>query len=195
MTTEDEYRKKIKKYDWNGLSTLWKAVKSGDTSGWPSGRAFEYLVLRAFQLEGAYIHWPYKVTVGDLTGTENRETAEQIDGFIHTKDGLACLIECKDKGTDKDGKIVRANVEPIAKLRNQLLRRPGTVIGIVFSRSGFTDPASLLARFAAPQIILLWGGDEVEIALGKKCFLKGLTAKYRACVTKGIPNYHIVQGV
>jgi len=129
--------------------------------------------------------WPYTVTIGELTKTETQATAEQIDGFIHTVDGLACLVECKDYGKD------RVNVAPIAKLRNQLLRRPSVVIGIAFSRNGFTYPASLLARFTAPQIILLWDGDEVEFALQKQWFCKGLTAKYRFCVAKGLPDYHL----
>jgi len=124
-----------------------------------------------------------------LTKTDTQETVEQIDGFIHTDNGLACLIECKDHCQD------RVNIEPIAKLRNQLLRRSNAVIGIAFSRSGFTDPALLLSRFTAPQTILLWGGDEVEVALEKRWFCKGLLAKYRMSVAKGLPDYNISLGV
>ncbi len=195
MVKEHKYQDRILQYKWSDLLKLWEDIKAGDTPGWNAGKAFEYLVLRAFQLEGAYITWPYNVTIGELTKTETKETVEQIDGFVHTNDGLACLIKCKDKGRDKDGNVIRVNIEPIAKLRNQLLRRPSAVIGVVFSSSGFTDPASLLARFTAPQIILLWGGDEVDMALRKKWFSKGLTAKYRTCVAKGLPDYHIAQGV
>jgi hypothetical protein len=190
------YHSRISQCDWNDLLALWKAIQADSTPGWEPGKAFEYLVLRAFQLEGAYIRWPYQVTVGDLVPqTETREIVEQIDGFIHTPDGLACLVECKDKGKDKKGMSIRVNIEPIAKLRNQLLRRPSAVIGIVFSRSGFTNPASLLARFTAPQIILLWTGDEVDIALQNHWFCKGLLAKYRTCVALGLPDYHILRGV
>jgi hypothetical protein len=188
MTKEEEYRNKILQYDWNDLIDLWEAIKADDTPDWDAGKAFEYLVLRAFQLEGSHVRWPYKVTIGELTKTETRKELEEIDGFIHTNDGLVCLVQCKDEG-------VRVNIEPIAKLRNQLLRRPSTVIGIVFSRSGFTDPASLLARFTAPQVILLWAGDEVEIALRNRWFCKGLMAKYRTCVAMGLPDYHISRGV
>lgn len=189
MATEREYQEKIEQYSWGELSDLWEAIKAGNTPDWGDGKAFEYLVLRAFQLEGAYVDWPYMVTIGELTKTETKETAEQIDGFIHTVDGLACLVESKNYGKD------RVDVEPIAKLRNQLLRRPSMVIGIVFSSSGFTDTASLLARFTAPQIILLWDDDEVEIALQNQWFCKGLTAKYRVCAAKGLPDYHISRGV
>ena len=189
MAKEEEYRERIQQCSWKELSDLWEAIKAGNTPDWRDGKAFEYLVLRAFQLEGAYVAWPYMVTVGELTKTETKETAEQIDGFIHTVDGLACLVESKNYGKD------RVDVEPIAKLRNQLLRRPSMVIGIVFSRSGFTDQASLLAQFIAPQTILLWGGNEVEIALQNQWFCKGLTAKYRVCAQKGLPDYNISRGV
>ncbi len=185
MATDEEYRERIEQYARGDLLDLWGAINVGDTPGWPAGKAFEYLILRAFQLEGAYVNWPYTVTIGELTGSESREIAEQIDGFVHTENGLACLIECKNYGEEK------ANLEPIAKLRNQLLRRSPAIFGVVFSRSGFTGPALLLARFTAPQTILLWTGSEVEIALRNRWFCKGLMEKYRVCLAKGTPDYHI----
>lgn len=189
MATEEEHRQSIQQYAWDDLIELWGKINTGDTPGWPAGKAFEYLVLRAFQLEGAYVHWPYTVTVGEVIGSGAQEAAEQIDGFVHTDDGLACLIECKDYRTAK------ADLAPVAKLRNQLLRRSSTVLGVVFSRSGFTEQAALLARFTAPQTILLWTGNEVEIALQHRLFCRGLTAKYRNCVAKGVPDYHIFREV
>jgi len=150
MSAYLDYEKEIAQYDNERILDLWNAVKAGETPGWAQGKAFEYLILRAFQLEGADVRWPYIVK---MDGDE----IEQIDGVVYTN-GLACLIECKDQSTS-------SNIEPIAKLRNHLLRRPGTVIGVVFSRQGFTDPAVTLARFTAPQTILLWTGEEVEFAL------------------------------
>lgn len=176
MTTEAEYRERISKHDWDGLIDLWEAIEAENTPEWGSGKALEYLVLRAFQLNGAEVRWPYSVR---MDGQE----VEQIDGVIYTQ-GIACLIECKDKST-------RVNIEPIAKLRNQLLRRPGAVIGSVFSRKGFTDPAMTLARFSAPQTILLWTGEEVHYVLEKKCICRGLITKYRVCVELGLPDYNI----
>ena len=188
MTTETEYRDKILQYDWDDLMDLWRAIKIDDTPGWSAGKAFEYLVLRAFQLEGAHVLWPYKVTIGNLTGTEAQGTVEQIDGLVHTSDGLVCLLEFKDR-------VGNINIESIAKLRNQLLRRPSAAIGVVFSRSGFTRPALLLAQFSAPQAILLWSGDEVEVALENRWFCKGLNTKYRICIARGLADYTISRGV
>jgi hypothetical protein len=39
------------------------SIEAGNTSGWAPGKAFEYLVLRAFQLEGAEVRWPYSVRI------------------------------------------------------------------------------------------------------------------------------------
>jgi hypothetical protein len=88
MTSGTEYESKILRYDWNDLFGLWKSIESGNTPEWEPGKALEYLVLRAFQIEGAEIRWPYKVR---MDGAE----IEQIDGVIYS-DGLACLVECKD---------------------------------------------------------------------------------------------------
>jgi hypothetical protein len=84
------------------------------------------------------------------------------------------------------------NVEPIAKLRSQLLRRPTIAIGVFFSRGGFTPPALALAQQLAPQTILLWSGDEIERALKKRKMLKGLTVKYQKAVEYGMPDFSLL---
>lgn len=84
----------------------------------------------------------------------DEEELEQIDSTIYS-DGLACLVESKDLAQ-------RVNIEPLAKMRNQLLRRVVATIGIIFSGNGFTYAAIALARYIAPQTILLWTGDEIE---------------------------------
>lgn len=170
------YEQLITQFDTDKLLELWQAIVAGETPGWEAGKAFEYLVLRAFQIEGAEIRWPYRVVIGG-------DEIEQIDGVVYS-DSLACLVECKDQAE-------RANIEPIAKLRNQLLRRPGAAIGLVFSRSGFTEPAITLARFIAPQTILLWDGSEVVYALQRQAMRHALLAKYRFCVERGLPVYNI----
>ncbi len=178
MITRTGYENRIAKYDRAKLRRLWKLIEEGKTSGdgWEAGKALEYLVLRAFQIEGAEVRWPYDVELGD-------SIVEQIDGVIYT-DGLACLVECKDWGA-------KADIEPVAKIRNQLLRRPGGTIGIVFSRYGFTDPALTLARFTLPQAILLWTGEEIAFALERRYMRKALLAKYRRCIEEGLPDYNI----
>ena len=178
MNTEADYERKIARYNHARLRRLWNLIEAGKTAddGWEAGKAFEYLVPRAFQIEGAEVRWPYDVKMGD-------RVVEQIDGAIYT-DGLACLIECKDW-------MKKADIEPVAKIRSQLLRRPGGTIGIVFSRYGFTRPALTLARFTAPQSILLWTGEEIAFALEKRYMRKALLIKYHRCIEEGVPDYNI----
>jgi hypothetical protein len=166
----------IEALQWDGLRALWENIEKRDTPQWEPGKAFEFLVLRAFQLDGAEIKWPYRV---QLFGEE----VEQIDGMIYCT-GLSCLVESKDL-TDN------VAIGPIAKLRNQLLRRPAGAIGLVFSRTGFTDPARLLAHFSLPQTILLWNGEEVRYALNNGTICELLLLKYRVCVEHGLPDYDV----
>jgi len=172
-----DYVRQIEQYTTHAeLFTLWQAIAAKDTPGWPLGRALEYLVLRAFALEGAEVRWPFRVQ-------DIGEELEQIDGVVYIE-GLACLIECKDL-------TAKVNVEPIAKLRNQLLRRPGQTIGVLFSFSGFSEAAQVLARFTAPQTILLWPGPEIAYCLSNQFFRQGLLVKYRWCIEQAIPFYDV----
>jgi hypothetical protein len=158
---------------------LWNGIQQGNTPGWEAGKAFEYLVLRVFQLDGLDVRWPYSVNIFDAANVE------QIDGVIHC-DALSCLVESKDKGE-------KVSIEPIAKLRNQLLRRPAGTVGMIFSRSGFTNPAIMLCHFIFPQTILLWNGSEIEYALNNEKIAELLKLKYRASVEEGIPDYDITE--
>lgn len=176
VATADDYRTIIEQYDWHDLRVLWDAIKARQTRGWEPGKAFEYLVIRAFQRDGAAVTWPFSVR---LFGEE----VEQIDGAVYWE-GLSCLIESKDTSDNM-------TVAPIAKLRNQLLRRPAGTLGILFTSGGVTDAARSLAYFSLPQAILLWSGDELEHALHEERMGEFLIWKYRACVEFGMPDYDI----
>jgi hypothetical protein len=89
VATAEDYENMIEALQWEGLRALWEAIEQRSTTPqWEAGKAFEYLVLRAFQLDGAEIKWPYRV---QLFGEE----VEQIDGAVHCA-GLSCLVESKD---------------------------------------------------------------------------------------------------
>jgi hypothetical protein len=173
------YVQQIATLDDSGLLHLWQQVRDGtvDSSQWESGKAFEYLILQAFVRESAQVVWPYGV---HLSG----ENVEQIDGVVYCNDLPPCLIEAKDYAE-------RVNIEPIAKMRNQLLRRPAGTLGVCFSKTGFTEPAKALAAFTMPQAILLWSGDEFEAALRQQRMCEGLRAKYRYAVEHGIPDFDL----
>jgi hypothetical protein len=180
LVAAKDYERMIQSLQWDELRTLWDNIENRSTPGWNAGKAFEYLVLRAFQLDGAEIKWPYSVTFFD-------EVVEQIDGAVYYS-GLSCLVESKDFA-DKT-----VDITPIAKLRNQLLRRPAGTVGLMFSRTGFTNAAVSLSCFSLPQAILLWNGAEIKYALERERICEILTLKYRACVEDGLPDYNAIEG-
>jgi hypothetical protein len=174
MATDSEYMRRIQTYGWQELQEMWSQIQERQTPDWAPGKAFEYLLLRAFELEGAEVVFPYSVNF-------NNEIIEQIDGVVHSGH-LDCLLEAKDWA----GKNV--NVEPVAKMRSQLQRRAASTIGVVFSSGGFTEAALTLTRFVTPQTVLLWSGSEVAAALEKQSFRDYLLYKYRRFVHTGDPT-------
>jgi len=171
-----DYVDRIRQLDWPGLRRFWKQIEAG-ASGWPPGKALEHLVLRAFELSGATVRWPYPVRVDGAI-------VEQIDGAVHLN-GLSCILECKDTAEP-------VTIAVVAKLRNQLLRRPAGAAGLLFSRNGFTESAITLARFVAPQNVLLWNGEEIAYLLKREDFSTGLIGKYRISIENGEPNGSIL---
>jgi hypothetical protein len=178
MPTMAEYEKAIRKLKWPGLQALWNDIIEGTMDPWwAAGKAFEYLVIRMFELDHASVTYPYSV---QLFG---HPVAEQIDGSVRFA-GLHCLVESKDESDN-------IAIEPIAKLRNQLLRRPSGTIGFVFSTTKFTETSVMLTQFAMPQAILLWTRNEVHHALQKHHICKFALEKYRFCVEHGMVDYDI----
>lgn len=180
--SEDGYTSRIRRMGWARLRAFHARLVAGQVEGWEPGKAFEYLILRAFELEGAGVTWPYVIR---LPLSETGGETEQIDGAVYV-DGLACIVEAKDTADPAD-------ISPIAKLRNQLLRRPSSSIGLIFSRGGFSSAALTLVKFVAPQTILLWDGKEVAHALKHRSFRKGLHKKYRLSVEQGLGQHDLLR--
>ncbi|OJT25329.1 hypothetical protein BO221_12415 [Archangium sp. Cb G35] len=154
-----------------GLIELWTQVQEArDLWPWPPGRAFEYLILRAFQLEGARVIWPYW---GQW---------EQVDGAVYV-DGLSCLVECKHWQEPVD-------FSPIAKFKVRVDRRPPAALGLMFSVKGFTEPA-LREAYAQPlRNVLLWHGRDVSLAL-RGGMRAALGAKWRKAVEEAQVDYEL----
>jgi len=55
LATAEQYESIIASLQWDGLRALWDNIKKRNTPGWEQGKAFEYLVIRAFQLDGAEV--------------------------------------------------------------------------------------------------------------------------------------------
>jgi hypothetical protein len=165
------YERQIQGFDWTGLRDLYARIVARDTPGWEPGRAFEYLIPRAFELDGARVRWPYEI---ELHG----HIVEQIDGAVEAA-GLYCLLECKDQ-------VQPLAIAPVAKMRNQLSRRPAACVGLIFSMSGYTRPAQVLTGYLGTQTILLWHSQEIQLALETERIVPLLEAKYRLCMEEGI---------
>ena len=90
MPTNAEYQARIQLLDWAGLRDLWNKIKVSDAPEWAPGKAFEYLVLRMFDLDECNVKWPYTVTFS------GGQVIEEIDGSIRVN-GLYCLVESKDE--------------------------------------------------------------------------------------------------
>ncbi len=181
MATDVEYKSYISKLSYSEVIGLWEMVKadSYDKSFWNNGRILEYLILRAFELEKCSVTYPYTVKEAGVV-------IEQIDGCIFTP-SLSILIECKLYKSNSP-----LSVEPISKLRNQLVRRPSSVVGALFSTSGFTEPALIISKFLAPQTILLWPMRDIDFCFKNQCFTRGMNALYKNSVENG-KNYGIVE--
>lgn len=172
-----EYIQRAEAMSWPDLTALWKLIKVGKTPDWEGGKAFEHLVIRAFKLNGLEAEYPYDVPPGG-------KPIEQIDGLVHLQ-AHTFLMECKDKDA--------VDIEAIAKLRNQLLRRPETTLGCVFTTGEFTAPALIITDFSVPHRILLWSEREIEGCLKQENFGAVLLTKYRHLCKYGLtdhsPNY------
>lgn len=171
-------RAKAQKWDKLKLVRVIEDILAGKKiRGWPPGLAFEHAILRAFELEGAEVTWPFRVELDGLT-------VEQIDGAVHTEH-LSCLIESKSW-------LVPANIAPVNRLRAQLTRRPPGTFGVVFAANGFTESAKTLIRHLAPTQVLTWEGAELKAAIAAGAMIKGLIKKHRHAVEHGLPDFSLL---
>lgn len=173
--TPSEYEKKIKKYDYPKLVKLWKQVLLGNTPGWDAGMAFQYLIIRAFEIEKNEVVYPYSVKI-----PKTLTDLEQIDGFVYLKgENVPVLIESKhyDKNID---------IAPIDKMNSQLDQRPNGTIGALFATKGYTVPALDKHSRISKQTILLWEQEDIEYCISKRKFTAGMKAKYRFAIEHGI---------
>jgi hypothetical protein len=163
----------------DALNELWSKIKALEANGLPLGRAFEYMVLRAFELDAenrAIVEYPYTVSLFD------EQVVEQIDGFIGIpSSGIYAMAESKDQ-------LENVSITPIYKLRGQLARRPSNLIGCFFSKSDYTHPAKLLSHFLFPQTILLWSRKDIDFCFENAYFVDAMETKYRFALKEGITN-------
>jgi hypothetical protein len=173
MTKAERYQAQIQACNKRQLRTLWHKKQRGtlDTAFWKKGKFLEYAILRAFELDGAKVTYPYSVK-------ENGKVVEQIDGAIRIGD-LYALVECKD--SDETAAIDTA---PIAKLRGILAKRHASVFGMMFSMSNYTDAAEINIKHIHPSMIILWGRGEIEHCMENGCIMDFFVQKYKSAVER-----------
>ncbi|QRK08208.1 hypothetical protein JQX13_51185 [Archangium violaceum] len=181
MTDEgrsSEYQRRVLALEHEELLKLWRALLAGVTpADWPGGVLLEYLILRAFQLEGAEVTWPYRVYRKGVL-------LEQIDGVVYF-DGVSCLVEFKDMTRPVD-------TVTIVKLKSQILRRPRATIGAMFCTGEVSSAASMLVEMLPPPDVLLWEGDEIDVALRGHRLLDGMRRKLRHAVETGFADLSLL---
>ena len=138
---------------------------------------FECWICEAFRLSDADVQPPFLVKVGT-------SLVEEVDGAVFVPFG-AFLVECKFQ----DAKVT---IEPIVKLRSQLERRPPGTMGVVFSKSGFTDEAKILLSRLSPCGVLLFDGGDIELMQRHPAsMVEALYLKYREAVLSGVPDLEL----
>jgi hypothetical protein len=63
------------------------------------------------------------------------------------------------------------------------------MIGLLFSTSRYGTAAEVFAQFASPPNVLLWSGDDLDVALSKACMVDALREKLRYAQEYGIPLF------
>ncbi len=165
------------KWSRSDLLGLWDKIKARTAiPDWQPGKAFEYLVVRAFQIEGTPVRWPFHVTYSQKFGT-----MEQVDGIVYLGE-RAFLIESKDLSEP-------AAIEALAKLRFRLEGRPPTTMGLLFSVQDFSTPTEVFAQFASPLNVLLWNSSDLDLALASASMTEGLRQKFEYATEYGLPLY------
>ncbi|MBK8257646.1 MAG: hypothetical protein IPK82_33870 [Polyangiaceae bacterium] len=175
--TAKDLQRDAEKWSHQDLLSLWNQIKAGaPIPGFANGKAFEYLVIRAFQLEKTDVRWPFHVTYPQKFGT-----MEQVDGIVYLPQ-RAFLIESKDLSEP-------AAIEAVAKLRFRLESRPPSTMGVLFSVRDFSLPTEVFTQFASPLNVLLWGSSDLDIALASKSMTEGLRQKLEFATEYGLPLY------
>lgn len=177
LNTAKDLQQAAERWSHHDLLHVWQQIKMGSPiPGFQVGKAFEYLVIRAFQLEKADVRWPFQVTYPQKFGT-----MEQIDGVVYLSQ-RAFLIESKDLSEP-------AAIESVAKLRFRLESRPPSTMGLLFSVRDFSLPTEVFTQFASPLNVLLWGSSDLDIALSSQSMIEGLRQKLEYAIEYGLPLY------
>lgn len=175
--TEEEYEKEVSLLDWTGILKEWRAKQTGCINAieWAPGKALEYLILRAFDLERNRPSDVQDVKYPFHKNSDGKQE-QQIDGYIRTS--RCCFLEeCKDKKS-------KAKESDLSQLYIRVSNRPDTVIGLFFSMGGYT-PSAIKSNESQCHIIL-WDREDIEYCFDNMCFVDCLNYKLDMAEQKSI---------
>jgi hypothetical protein len=177
--TADELKDAAQRWQRADLLRIWEDIKvRRPIDGWPPGKAFEYLVVQAFSLEGVTVRWPFEVEYPHKLGV-----MEQLDGVVYLG-GRPFLLESKDLDEP-------TAIGAVAKLRFRLESRPPGTMAVLFSVGGFTFPTEVFTQFATPLNVLLWSGGDLDWALTAGAMQNGLQRKLDYASERGLPSLRL----
>ena len=141
-----------------------------------AGWVFERWIMEAFRLDGVR---GYPRFTNPMTTTGRPR--EEIDGLLY--DGWqGFLVEAKHEAD-------RLGIDPIFRLHLMAEQRPVGTIGLLFSLSGFTEPALEIADRLKPIRVLLFDKDDLAWAIWEDLGLLAMVRrKWRMAVRSGRPN-------
>lgn len=172
---------RIRTYNWPKLLKLWRNIKAGNSTGWNSGKALEYMLVRAFDLNAAEVVYPYRNSVLDAD--------EQMDGYVFIKDvGAGFLLECKDWSKS-------VSFDEVAKLHGRLTYRPAFTYGMFVSKEGYTPSAMNLMYSLHPHNILLWSFGDIDECFKHHKFVKALKYKLQYAMITADLNIAVLDGI
>ena len=178
--SEKSLIKKVRCFDWIALEQFWNDIKAKNTPKWNPGKALEYMLVRAFELEGAEVVYP--------CNNSALSAKEQFDGFVFAQQlGTGFLIECKDW----EEKVA---FDELAKLHGRLSYRMSSAFGLFLSRKGFTASATEMMYLMAPHNILLWSFEEIDECFKNHKFIEALEYKYKYAMITANPNIAVIDG-
>lgn len=179
--SEQKFIKRIQTYDWAKLERLWEKVRDGKKTRWSDGKALEYLFIRAFELEGIDVEYPY------CNKVEKYE--EQVDGYLSTRNPeVSFLVECKDWSN-------KVTFDELAKLNSRLSYRIPSVLGVFVSMSDYTPSAMELLFMMQPRRIILWSKNDINECFKHHKFTKALIHKYHYALMTADHNRAVIDGL
>jgi hypothetical protein len=198
MASNLELENRIQAYDWPMLRSFWDEIKNNNTANltpsWASGKAFEYFIIRCFELSGCEVVYAFDVTNRQAGIKNNNKSFQQIDGIVYLTINFPFVIEAKNEA----GNAKEADID---KLIGRLGQRPPQTMGCFFDTKGYSDGVLFQLLSKPNKNLLLWEKLDIDFLFSDANFQNNqpiiniadiLRAKWKFFVERMNP-YYIMQ--